>query len=216
MVDGRRGLEVSGVGEVEVAPDQATLNFAVETSASTSQEAARLNAETMEQVITALVAAGVPREEIETRNFSVYPEYEHDPEGNDPRVRGYRVTNQVAFETTRLESIGSLIDTALAAGANRVDGISFGLSDPQEAQAEALREAVQQARASAETLAQALGVPLGELLYATSSENPVRPMPMAVMARDLSVGEAQAFDTPIQPGQQTVQARVALVFAIGS
>jgi uncharacterized protein len=214
VIGSGRGIEVTGVGEVEVMPDEATLNFAVETSATTSQEAARQNAESMERVIAALVAAGIPRDEIETRNFSVYPEYVTDDRGETPRVRGYRVTNQVSLETTRLDAVGTLIDAALGAGANRVDGISFGLSDPQAAEADALREAVQRARESAETMAQALGVPLGQLLHATTSSNPVRPIPM--MRAQADMGETlQAFNTPIQPGAQTVQAQVVLIYGIG-
>jgi hypothetical protein len=214
MPGGGRGIEVSGMGEVEVAPDEAYLNFAVETSAPTSQEASQQNAERMERVIAALVAAGIPRDEIETRNFSVYPEYVANDRGETPRVRGYRVTNQVALETMRLDAVGTLIDAALAAGANRVEGINFGLSNPQAAEAEALREAVQRARASAETIAQALGVSLGQLLRASTSTEPVRPMPM--MARmDMAESAAQGFATPIQPGEQTVHATVVLVFGIG-
>ena len=214
MQPGGRGIEVVGIGEVEATPDEATLNFAVETSAPTSQEAAQQNAQQMDALIAALVAAGVPRNEIETRNFSIYPEYVTDDRGENPRVRAYRVSNHVSFETTRLAEVGSLIDAGIAAGANRIDGISFGLRNPDAAEAEALREAVANARASAETLAQALGVPLGPILHASTSTNPIRPVPM-MMGRAEAV-QLQAFDTPIQPGQQTVQARVTLVFAVAN
>lgn len=215
MPGGGRGIEVSGIGEVEAKPDEAHLNFAVETSAPTSREAAQQNADRMERVIAALVAAGIPREEIETRNYSVYPEYVTDDRGETPRVRGYRVTNQVALETMRLDAVGTLIDAALAAGANRVEGISFGLSDPRAAEAEALREAVQRARASAETIALALGVPLGQVLRASTSSEPFQPL-MMMQGRAMDMAEAgQAFSTPIQPGEQRVRARVVLLFGIG-
>ena len=206
-------IEVVGMGDVEVAPDLAHLNFAVETSAATSREAAQQNAQQMERVIAALVAAGIRRDSIETLNFSVYPEYVTDDRGENPRVRGYRVTNQVSLKTRRLDAVGTLIDAALEAGANRVEGISFGLSDPQAAEAEALREAVQRARASAETIAASLGVQLGPVLQASTSNEPVRPMP-ALARMDMAAEAGQAFATPIQPGQQTVQARVVLVFGL--
>src|SRR5690606_4944928 len=173
MMEGsNRGISVTGVGEVEVTPDEATINFGVETSAPTSEEAAQQNAQQMERVIAALVAAGIPRDEIETRNFSVYPEYVSDDRGENPRVRGYRVTNQVSVETRQLDQVGSLIDAGLGAGANRIDGVTFGISDPQSAEAEALRAAVARARASAETLPPALGVPLGPLVHATTAPEP--------------------------------------------
>ena len=213
VMHGARGIEVSGVGEVQVAPDQATLNFAVETNAPTSQEAARQNAELMERVIAALVAAGVPRPEIETRNFSVHPVYESQRNNEEPRIREYRVMNQVTLDTRELAQVGALIDAGLAAGANRVDGLSFGLSDTQAAEAEALRDAVNRARASAEAMAQALGVPLGRLVHASTSANPVRPMVGYASMRM----EAAAMDMapPIQPGEQTVHAQVTLLFEIG-
>jgi uncharacterized protein YggE len=167
----------------------------------------------MERVIAALVAAGIRRDSIETLNFSVYPEYVTDDRGENPRVRGYRVTNQVSLKTRRLDAVGTLIDAALEAGANRVEGISFGLSNPQAAEAEALREAVQRARASAETIAASLGVQHGAILQASTSNDPVRPMP-ALARMDMAAEAGQAYATPIQPGQQTVHARVVLVFGL--
>lgn len=212
VVDAGRGIEVSGVGQVNAAPDEATIFFAVESFAATSDEAARQNANTMEQVIAALVAAGTPREEIETRNFSVYPEYDHDRDGDSPRIRGYRVSNQVMMKTRELDRVGALIDNALGAGANRMDGINFGLQDSSAAEQQALRQAVQQARAVAQTLADELGVPLGPVIKASTSSYAAPPMPY--MARGM-VMESAAVDTPIQPSQQTVRAQVQLVFAIG-
>lgn len=214
VMQGIRGIEVSGTGEVSVAPDQATLNFAVETNAPTSQEAARENAQVMERVIAALVAQGIAREAIETRNFSVYPVYEQVRENTEPQVREYRVTNQVTLDTQDLAQVGALIDAALEAGANRVEGLSFGLRDSQAAEAEALRDAVNRARASAEAMAGALGVPLGRLVHASTATNPIRPM-VGYGAQMRS--EAVSFDMapPIQPGEQTVRASVTLLFEIG-
>lgn len=212
LSDVNRGIEVSGIGQVNVAPDEATIFFAVESYAATSDEAARQNADTMEQVIAALVAAGIPREEIETRNFSVYPEYDQDRSGEEPRIRGYRVSNQVMMKTRELDRVGALIDNALGAGANRMDGINFGLSDSSAAEQQALRQAVQQARTVAQTLADELGVSLGPVVRASTSSYAAPPMPY--MARGM-VMESAAVDTPIQPGQQTVRAQVQLVFTIG-
>ncbi len=207
-----RSIDVTGVGEYEVAPDQAQLSFAVETRAPTAQEAAAQNAETMDRVIEALIAAGVPREEIETQNYSVHPEYVHDAGADEPRVRGYRVMNQVVVTTGDLDRVGALIDVALNAGANRVDGVNFFLDDPATAQSEALRRAVASARESAETIASALGVQLGEVLNASTSTQIVRPY-AAPMAR-MDVMESAAAPTPIQPGEQTIRAMVAISFGI--
>lgn len=211
-----RGIHVTGTGVAEVTPDRARLLFAVETTASSARVAGQQNATTMDRVIAALVAAGVPRDSIETLNYSVFPEHEHDERGSSPRIRGYRVSNQLSVQTTRLNQIGALIDVALGAGANRIDGVSFGVRDPRAAQAEALRSAVERARASAETIARALGVSLGPVLRVSTSPDMVRPMP--VQLEQLRVMDAAAAPppTPIQPGRQSIHAQVMMVFAIGN
>lgn len=214
-VQTERTIRVSGYGDVQAQPDVAEISFAVETFADSAREAGRLNAERMDRVIRALVAAGVPRTDIQTRNYSVYPEYVHEEGQREPRLRGYRATNQMVLETTRLERVGDFIDIALGAGANRMEGVSFRVSDPSAPQAEALREAVTRARASAEAIAAALGVRLGAVLDASTNPDPVRPMyaQESVRFRDVAVAAA-APPTPIQPTEQTVTAYVQLVFAI--
>jgi uncharacterized protein YggE len=212
-----RTIRVSGVGDVQAKPDQAHIDLAVEAAAATAQAAGEQNARTMERVISALVAAGVPRAEIETRNYSVYPEYAppspRDTIERQPRILGYRASNMVSVRTQDLTRVGRLIDAALGAGANRVDGVRFSLKDAEAPRAEAIGKAVQGARRSAEAIASALGVRLGPVLDASTSSNPVRPYPVAMM-REVAASFADAPPTPIQPGEQTVMANVFLVFGI--
>lgn len=215
-----RTIRVTGMGEVEASPDAAQIAMAVESFAPTAREAGEQNSRVMQQVIAALVGAGVPRDSIETRNFQLFPEYVHEPgprgEGQ-PRIRGYRAMNQVVVLTTRLDRVGRLIDVALQAGSNRMEGVSFVLRDASAAQSEALRRAVVNARRDAETMARALGVALGPVLEASTTSFPMRPVPtvMARMEAASAMGApAPAVAPPIQPGQQTVRATASLIFRI--
>ena len=130
----------------------------------------------MDQVIQALVEAGVPRDNIETQNYSLYPEYSPPPgpeqPGEEPRIRGYRAINTVTAEVDDLERVGPLIDVALQAGANQLQSVRFSLRNPDEAQRSAMRRAVQEAQESAETIADALGVALGPVLDASTTAEP--------------------------------------------
>ncbi len=219
-----RVIRVAGTGEVRTAPDQAHIDLAVETFAPTAQAAGEENARLMERVVQALVRAGVPRTEIQTRGYSLYPEYaqpdpprpmprgEPAPQPDRPRIVGYRATNTVVVRTQDLARVGALIDTALGAGANRMDGLRFSLRDAEAAQNEAARQATQRARRTAESIAAALGVQLGQVLEANTATGAA---PMPVFARDSRMMmEAGAPPTPIQPGEQTVTATVMVVFAI--
>lgn len=212
-----RTIRVSGTGEVQVKPDMATIQFAVETTGTTAQEAAEANADTMDRVIRALRGAGVANDDIRTSGYSLYPEYAIQPRDDPnapPLIRGYRASNQVSVRSTNLDGLGQLIDVGLAAGANRMNGVSFELRDSDAASAEALRNAVLDARAAAETIASALGVTLGAVLDASTSADPVRPVLQEYgMAFDMRMSAAAA-PTPIQPGEQTVRAVASITYEI--
>ena len=212
-VSQERTLRVEGQGEVKVTPDEAFIDLAVDTQAPTAQAAAEANAKKMDKVIAALVQAGVVRKDLETRNYSVAMEYAPPEPGKEqPKPRGYQVSNTVQVHVRELAKVGSLLDTALKAGANRVDSVRFGLSKPETGRDGALRDAVERARQSAQVLATALGVKLGPVLDASTISEPLRPMPMARFA--MASAESADVTTPIQPQEQTVNATVTLIYAI--
>lgn len=209
-------IRVSATGDARATPDRAWVDFGVETEAATAREAAEANAAKMERVIAALQRAGVARENIQTRDYNIYPDYQPDPRGTgEPRIRGYRATNTVSAQTDDVRRVGALIDAALAAEANRVNGVRFGLRDPARARAEALQAAIRSGRAEAEAIAQGLGVRLGRVLDASTAYGATPPPVMPQFDRAM-VMEAAAANTPVEPGRQTVTATVTLVFEIGS
>lgn len=212
-----RTIRVEGVGETKAVPDEAFLTLAMDTLAPTAKAAAEDNARKMEKVIAALVQAGIPRKDIETSNYAVYPEYQPPVKpAEEPKLKGYRVSNTVEVHVRgELTRVGALLDTALGAGANRVDGVRFGLSKPEVAQGEALRNAVERARQSAQVLATSLGVKLGPVLDASTVTQPERPIPVERFQARVASSAADV-TTPIQPQEQTVTATVTLVFAIES
>jgi uncharacterized protein len=207
-----RTLRVEGKGEARAEPDEAWIELAVETQGSTAKAAGEDNARKMERVIAAMTGAGIPRKEMDTRNYSVYPEYTQPNPSLEPKLRGYRANNTLSVHVRELPRLGDLIDRALAAGANRVDGVRFRLSKEDAVKAEALRQAVERARRTAEVLAGALGVRLGPVLDASTVTEPPQfyPARMAMM----EAGGKSASTTPILPEEQTVTAQVTLIYAI--
>ena len=209
-------IRVSATGEASAQPDRAFIDFGVETQAATAQAASAENARRMEQVIAAVVRAGVARQDVQTRDYSVFPVYEQPAPGREtvePRIVGYRVTNTVSAQTDDVRRVGALIDAALGAGANRSYGLRFGFRDPSRAQAEALRDAIRRARAEAEVIAQGLGVTLGRVVDASTASQP-RAFP--VMAEARMMADAAAVQTPVEPGRQQVQATITLVYQVGA
>lgn len=206
-----RSLRVEGAGEVKAEPDEGWIDVAVETRAPTAKAAAEENAKRMQSVISALTAAGIERREIDTRNFMIFPEYSQPEPRTEPKLIGYRASNTVSVHVRELSRIGGLIDRALAAGANRVDGVRFALSNEDAVRAEALRQAVARARSTAEVLASALGVRLGPVLDASTVAEVPRFFPARVA---LEADKAGGVTTPILPEEQTITAQVTLIYAI--
>jgi uncharacterized protein YggE len=203
VVLGGPALVTSGQGEAKVAPDRASLLVNVQTRGATAAIAAAENAQKTRAVLDALAKLGLPREQLSTEGYSVYPEMRYDAQGGSPRVTGYVVTNSVKAETHRVEQAGAMIDAALAAGANMINSLSFYAASIDAPRREAIAAAVASARADAEAMARAAGGSLGSLLEMSTQGPTIPPRPMYDMA--MARGKvAQAEPTPVNPGLQTV------------
>ncbi len=200
-------IVTSGQGEVRVAPDKATISIGVQTRAATAAAAASQNSQRQRAVIEAVKARGVSAEQISTSGFNVIPETRYDREGQSaPRTTSYLVTNNVTVELKRIDQTGPIIDAALAAGANQINSLQFGISNADSARRTALAAAVAKARADAEAMARAAGGSLGPLLEMRAADSYVPGPPRPYRAMEMRAGVADA--VPIEPGQETVTATV--------
>jgi uncharacterized protein len=205
-----RTIEVEGSGEARTTPDTADMNVAIETHGATAEEAANRNAALAAKVIAALKSKLGDKGKISTNGYSLNPEYDQRPNREKPTIVGFTAQNSVTVDTGALDLAGPLIDSAIAAGANRVNFVNFTVKEDSKARGEAIAIATRKARAQADALAAALGVKLGKVVKATTVSE-VRPVPMQGMAMATSFARAA---TPVEPGEVTVPANVSLVFEI--
>jgi hypothetical protein len=204
---------VEGAGEAKAEPDEGWIDVAVETQAPTAKAAGEENARRTEQVIATLIAAGIPRTEIDTQHYNLFPEYAPSEPNSELKLIGYRASNTLSVHVRELARMGDVIDQALAGGANRVDGVRFALSNGDTVRAEALRQAAERAHREAEVLASALGVRLGPVVDAST----VAEVPRPFMARmSFEAVDKSGPTTPILPEEQTLTARVTVTYAIES
>lgn len=196
-------LVTAGQGEAKVTPDRASVLVNIQTRAATAAAAGSENAQRTRAVLDALARLGLPREQLSTEGYTVYPEMVYGRDGGTPRVSGYVVTNSVRAETHRPEQAGAIVDAALAAGANMINSLSFFASSIEEPRRQAIAAAVASARADAEAMARAAGGSLGQLLELSTQGPTVPPRPMFDVGL-MRAKTAQAEPTPINPGQQTV------------
>jgi uncharacterized protein YggE len=194
-------VTTNGHGVVTVVPDQASVSAGVRTTAATAAAALSDNARIANAVVAALKRAG--GKELQTQQVSLYPQT--DDQGN---VTGYTAQNTVSAKA-KIAQAGGLVDAAVGAGANTVDGPSLTVSDTDALYRQALEKAVENAQAKAQALADAGGFGVGPVttVVEQGATPPVVFQPMA--------GAAKAADsTPVEPGTQDVTADVTVSFTI--
>lgn len=206
-------VRVTGRASQSVAVDRARLVFGVETEAARAADAAALNARQMEATIAAVREALGDDAELSTRDYQLNPVYGELDRGSRQRaIVGYRATHALAVVADDLERVGSVIDAAVAAGANRVTSLSFESSAARAARLAAIDEATARAAAEAEMLASALGARLGAPLEVSVSPESSGSAPIY---RSLMLEAAEAA-TPVEPGPQQVEVVVTLVYRLHS
>jgi uncharacterized protein YggE len=213
--DANNTVFVTGTATERVKPDRVTATFAVETIDETAAAALKKNSEKMDAVIAALASAGVQENETRTAYFSITPNYNYTESGAQ-KLTGYTVANSIMVESSNLSNVSGWIDAAVRAGANRVDSVSFTISEEKldDIRADLTQQAVSNARDKADALARALDVEITGVKAASLFDYgnpPVTPLSMSFA----TTGAAESIETPIIPGEQTVTATVAVVYEIG-
>ena len=210
-----RTITVVGIGHERATPDRADLRIAVEQTAPSAQAASQQAAKAASQVIDALKKIVGPDGRVDTASYQLTPVYRSDnrtpSRERGPEIVGYTALNQLAVQTRHLDAIGPLIDAAIAAGAARIDTLSFTIADPAPVQAAALRAAGADAASQAAAIAESLHVTLKAVLEA-STEALERPLPQRFSP--MMRAEAAMASTPIEPGEVTTDARVRVTYGI--
>jgi uncharacterized protein YggE len=156
-------ISVTGTGEAVGAPDIARISLGVNITSTSIAMAMDESNSVMEAITEALVELGVEAEDIQTSNFSIWPEDRFERAlGETLAERSYRVENTVTVKVRDLSILAQVIEAALENGANNLYGLDFSVDDSSELAADARALAVADARAKAEQLAEELGVTLGE------------------------------------------------------
>jgi|SRR5690242_13546068 len=202
-----RTLSVIGTGEVHVVPDTAIVTVGVASDADTASAALRTSSAAISKMLDSIHSSGIDAKDVKTSSLSLEPRYYH-PRSSGPdrsRVIGYTAINNLTIRVRDLTKLGNLLDSATAAGANRIEGIRFLVAHQQGLLDQARKQAIKNAKDKADLYAREAGFSLGRIQSLTEEgvSGPIAPM---AMARISSV--------PIQSGEVTLSARVHVVWEI--
>ncbi|KUI36769.1 SIMPL domain-containing protein [Mycobacterium sp. GA-2829] len=200
-----RQVTVVGSGEVQGAPDTLTASVAMEAIAPDVTGAMNQSGQRQQAVIDALVDAGIAREDINTTQVSLQPQFGND--GNN--IVGYRASNAIDVKIRDLSAASQALALIVSTGgdATRINSVNYSIEDDSQLIRDARARAFADAKTRAEQYAQLSELDLGKVI--SISESPGGAPPPTPMPR----GEA-AMAVPLEPGRQTVGFSVTVVWEL--
>jgi uncharacterized protein YggE len=201
----------------------------VETNGTTAQEASSSNANATAEILAALTALGIPEEQISTSNYNVYPVYSQQPAQPqevcimiyppppecqpNQDIIGYVASSSltVTLDVDGEIDGGQVIDTAIEAGANTVNGVFFFMSSERQEEVRdgLIGDAIASARHRADVAATAVGM---EVVGVKAINLNDVYFPFFTSGLDTSFREGAAEATQLMPGEQEVTMTVSVVY----
>lgn len=215
--DQLRTISVSGEGEVKIAPDMAIVSVGVEFDALSANEAMDMASQATSAILLELVALKIDAKDIQSGSIRLSPRYAQNLLGgiDFSKIEGYVAANEVTVKVRDLNELGALLSSVIGKGANRLNGVSFALQDPNEATDQARIQAVTEAHRRAMLYAQAAGVTLGDLMQLSDTGYAQAPMFRVEPMIEMSSGASDPqYDVPVAPGELTIAASVSVVYEI--
>ena len=207
-----RTITVTGEGLASAKPDVAVLTAGVVSQAATAGEALSANSAATMAVIGRFKEDAIESRDIQTSGFSLQPIYVYpkndDGASSPPRITGYTVSNTVAVRVRDLDRLGSVMDKAVAAGANTVNGVEFVVSKQSELLDRARSDAVVDAKRKASLFAAAAGASLGPVVTLSEQSSAPPPRPMYRMEA------AAAPAVPIEAGESQLRVEISVTYRL--
>lgn len=208
-----RVLSVTGQGRMEVKPDTATITLGVTQLRPTPMEAYEAMSADLAKVAGQVKSAGVKEDQIKTSTFNLQAEYNWTQEKGQV-LSGYRATNSISITTQELEKVAALIQSAMSAGANQLQGVSFYVKDTEKLTKEALDLAVDDAKGKAEQVANRLGTKVVRVQSVSIQDNGM-PAYRPMMDANAGMAKAAAMEAaPVFSGTAPYSVSVSVTFEL--
>lgn len=151
-----RTIEVMGEGEVNVVPDEATINLGVETSDMSLERAKAESDKRVQQIIKTLRDAGIAERDIQTQRINIEPQYDYRPEGR--QFLGFMIRRNIVANIRDIAKLDDVTSRLITAGITSIFNYEYKTSQDKKFKQEARVKAVAAAKEKAEALAKELGL----------------------------------------------------------
>ena len=198
-------LNLSAQGETRIRPDIVTLSLGVMSEAATAQAASAETSQKVAAVVQALKRAGVAERDIQTQYVQLQPRYsEH---ANVPsQIVAHQASSALNVTVRDVDRAGALLDLAVGAGANLVQGVRFGLADPSGAERQARDQALRALQTEATEVAGVMGQRVVRLVSVSTQVNSSVVMASSRMASPMAFA--------VEPGELSIHGSANGVFEL--
>ncbi|HET7475631.1 MAG TPA: SIMPL domain-containing protein [Dermatophilaceae bacterium] len=203
------GITVIGSGEASAPPDVVRLSIALQADGADVSQALTEVARRVTAVADAARSRGVAGKDIQTSGAGVQPRYRAD----GLTVLGYQAYHALELVVRDVMGVGALVSAISDAAYNTltVNGISLGVADQEPLARKARDAAFASARDKAQQYAALAGRTLAQVVsLSETTERGPSPVAFGAEARLAAVDSM-----PVQPGETTVRAAVAVRWALG-
>jgi hypothetical protein len=212
---GEKTISVTGTAQATVPPDRAVVYVQIVTRSNDSADTAKdLNANISDDVLTALLKAGVDRKDIETQGFTVGPEYDYTQDKGQV-LKGYVATNSMKVTVSNFDDVGKVVDASVDSGA-LISYINYELSLGKQNQYKAavLANASQDAKMKAQAIVEGLGKSLGDLVSVSTSDYGYMPYPIYRAEASAPGVDVKQVATNLPPSNIDVTATVQVTYNV--
>lgn len=206
-------MNISAQGKVMSVPDLAIVKIGVVTEGTDAQDVKNKNNQKMNQLIDFIKNQDVSKDSIQTSDFYTTPKYSYV--NGQSNIVGYQANQIITIKFFDIDKsrkqIEKVLDGAINNGANQIQGINFGFSDPEKLRKLARKQAIDNAKQRAKELTSAANLHLGNIINIIESNDTSVPAPfMSAMnyAREKSIAP------DIQLGSQDIIENITLVFEV--
>ncbi|MCD7879334.1 MAG: SIMPL domain-containing protein [Candidatus Gastranaerophilales bacterium] len=213
-------ISLSNSAVKEVEPNLASVSFAVENTADDAQKAVSENNIISNKIAEALKQiSGNSSDVISTNSFSVRPNYAYSKDGKRT-IKNYTAINSIKVQTKDVKKIADYIDTAIANGANKADGLTYTLDNHKNLCKDMYSDLIKQLYSEADTIAQSAGTSLNGIkrLSASCNTNNVVSNRSYYTAKSLGAiedaAEQSSVSTPVEAGKIKINVHISADFYV--
>jgi hypothetical protein len=207
-------IRVTAEGRVQAYPDQVRLQVSVSQTSATLAAAKQVVDDLTGQIISAALAHGAQKEEVESSQIFASPHQEW--QNNQQVYIGERVQRSITVITRDLPQYSALMQAIIMVPKPaknrevRVDQVALEFKDPTAVEQQALQQALLNAQTKAELMAKTLNAKLGKVYLISDASAPAAP----VYARSMAMMESadKQANSELQIGKQEVVQSVQVVF----